>query len=70
MITTILPCDQCNAVDITGELPRKGRLCPVHYGMAIGTDPNRIRIAMDKASRLQAEQRVPKTFDNALAKAR
>jgi hypothetical protein len=76
MITTILPCDQCGVVDITAELPLKGplegqvqRLCPVHYGMVIGRSKGAIRNAMGKALFMQAERRVPKTFDTALAKA-
>lgn len=73
MITTILPCDQCHVVDITAELPRNGirtmRLCPRDYAQAIGGHVSLIRQEMKKALIGQAEQRVPKSFDNAMARA-
>jgi hypothetical protein len=45
------------------------RLCPRDYAQAIGGHVSLIRQEMKKALIGQAEQRVPKSFDNAMARA-
>jgi hypothetical protein len=73
MIATILPCQKCNKVDLTGELPatkdKPGiRLCVNCYAQSISDDkyranPKAIRYEMKQQLIRMAEQRVPKTFD-------
>lgn len=73
MIATILPCEKCNKVDLTGELPAtktspKQRLCVNCYAQSISDDkykanPKAIRYEMKQQLIRLAEQRVPKVFD-------
>jgi hypothetical protein len=68
MIATILPCEKCNRVDLTGELPAtktspKIRLCVNCYAQSIGANPKAIRYEMKQQLIRLAEQSVPKVFD-------
>lgn len=73
MIATILPCEKCGRVEITGELPRKDalpgkRLCALHFAEYISSDGYRpnvdlIRREMKRSLLKQAEYLAPKTID-------
>ena len=69
MIATILPCEYCGRVEITGELPAANgfppkRLCAVHFSLSISNDkfranPEIIRREMKKALLKQSEYLAP-----------
>jgi len=73
MIATILPCEKCNKVDLTGELPATKtspgiRLCVNCYAQSISDEkyranPKAIRYEMKQQLIRLAEQKVPKVFD-------
>jgi hypothetical protein len=72
MISTILPCQKCNKVDLTGELPATNgkpsiRLCVNCYAQSISDEkyranPKAIRYEMKAQLIRMAEQGVPKAF--------
>jgi hypothetical protein len=72
MIATILPCERCNRVDLTGELPATKtspgiRLCVNCYAQSISDEkyranPKAIRFEMKQQLIRIAEQGVPKAF--------
>jgi hypothetical protein len=69
MIATILPCERCGRVEITGELPATPeyppkRLCAVHFAMSISNDkwkanPEVIRRELKKSLLKQSEYFAP-----------
>ena len=72
MIATILPCEKCGRVEITGDLNMNGkpnkRLCALHFAEAISSDsyhPNvdLIRREMKKSLLKQSEYFAPKGID-------
>jgi hypothetical protein len=69
MIATILPCEYCGRVEITGELPAANgyppkRLCAVHFALSISNDkwkanPELIRRELKKSLLKQSEYLAP-----------
>jgi hypothetical protein len=66
MISTILPCDRCKKIDITGIDPdSKERLCPICYAVKLNmksseiVDHRTVRLAMKATFMQQAETQIP-----------
>jgi hypothetical protein len=60
MISTILPCDKCKKVDITGIDPiNNERLCPACYAVKVKVNSKVVRYNMKNLLMQQAETQVP-----------
>ncbi len=60
MISTILPCDKCKKVDITGIDPiNNERLCPICYASKVNVNPKIVRYNMKNLLMQQAETQIP-----------